>query len=486
MLTSNKSSEFQHGLPPMKHQVDDFTTSRDLKYYGILNEMGTGKSLVLIDTATWLFQSQEIDGVLIISDKGAYLNWEMVELPKCLKVPHRIHTYSSHMSTAETKKMQEMFLAKDDCLDILIINMEAFSGERADTVARAFINSHYVLICVDEATSIKNIKSQRSKSLIQLARYCDYRRIMTGTPITQSPLDLFSMCEFLEPGILGHRTFVGFRSEYAVMKQMNFGSRSFQTIAGYRNLEKLSAKIRTFTCRRTKTECLDLPEKVYEQIFIEQTPEQKKLYDDLKTYAMSQFEQGLLTTTSAITTVNKLHQINCGHVKLDDGTTIDIPNNRITALVELLEKISGKVLIWCAFQRDVELIMQRLYKTNEFGNGCYAVHYYGKTTQTERASSLQSFETDESCRWFVGTAATGGKGLTLTQATTTIYYSNSDSAEDRWQSEDRNHRKGQMNKVTYFDLITPKTVDGRILARLKQKKDIAYSVLDEFRDLLAG
>jgi len=481
MLTKNLVSEFTHGLEPMQHQRDIFNKSKDMKYYAQWWEMGTGKSLTLIDTIKYLFLKQEIDGAIIISDKGAYLNWPITELPKCLHgIKYRISTYSSSMKSDERKKMQEIMLAQDDVLDILVINVEAFSGEKAVDVAKQFINSHYMLIAVDEATSIKNVKSERTKNLMKLARLCDYRRILTGTPITQSPLDVFAQCEFLQPGLLGHRTFVGFRTEYAEMRQMCFGSRSFQQIVGYRHLDKLSAKLEPFSSRILKKDCLDLPEKVYETIYVEQTPEQKKLYDDLKTYAMSQFEQGLLTSTSAITTINKLHQINCGHVKLDDGNTIDIPNNRIPALLELLEKVQGKVLIWCAFQRDVELILAALN-----GMEHHAVHYYGKTTPEERARALQLFTTDSNCKWFVGTAATGGKGLTLIEATTTVYYSNSDSAEDRWQSEDRNHRKGQVNQVTYFDLVAPGTVDGKVLSRLKHKEDLAFQVLDKFRELVA-
>ncbi len=467
--------DFKHKLTPMHHQHAAFEHSREKKYYAIWWEMGTGKSKTLIDTWTWLFLKGEIDGVIVISDKGAYLNWPLTEIPiHQIDIPHRISVWDS------SKRVDDL-VGKDDCLDILVMNVEAFSGERAAAHAARFIESHYCLIAVDEATSIKSIKSERTKNLIKLARKCDYRRILTGTPITLSPLDLFSQCEFLESGLLGHRTFVGFRSEYAVMRQMSFGSRSFQQIVGYRNLDKLTKKLDPFSSRVLKKDCLDLPDKVYEKIYVEQSPEQKRLYDDLKTYAMSQFTQGLLTTTSAITTINKLHQINCGHVKLDDGTCIDVPNNRISALVDLLNKIPGKVLIWCAFQRDVELILAELINQKEG----YAVHYYGKSTVEDRERALKQFAGDPSCRWFIGTAATGGKGLTLIQATTTIYYSNSDSAEDRWQSEDRNHRKGQTNQVTYFDLVVPNTVDSKILKSLKAKEDIAYCVLDKFRDLLA-
>jgi len=476
MITKNLNHLWLPGLPQMQHQRDDFVRSRDLAYFGILNEMGTGKSLTLIDTITWLYMNQQIDGAIIVSDKGAYLNW-LVELKKCLIVNEayikvRTTVYSS-------AKPCEIPQGADDILDILIMNVEAFSGEKASIAANKFIDSHYTLICVDEATSIKGHKSARTKSLTKIARRCDCRRIMTGTPITRSPLDLFSMCEFLQPGILGHRSFVGFRTEYAVMQRMSFGSRSFDTIVGYRNLDKLSRKLESFTCRRTKAECLDLPDKVYEVVRVEHTDYQAQYYRMIREEAMIQFNQGLLTTTSAITAIQKLHQINCGHVSLDDGTVLLIPSNRVKILVELIEKIEGKVLIWCAFQRDVELILDAL-KEVKLG---YPVHYYGRTTEAERKRALELFSSDPRCLWFVGTAATGGKGLTLTQANYSIYYSNSDSGEDRWQSEDRNHRKGQTNKVTYIDLVVPNTVDEKKLKQLKQKKDLAHQVLDSLREM---
>jgi len=467
------TADHKHVMEPMHHQKSTLEVSKDMPYYAIWWEMGTGKSKTLIDTYSWLFLKREIDGVIIISDKGAYLNWPITEIPahQMKEIPHRISVWNSG------KKCPDL-IGQDDMLDILVMNVEAFSSERALEHAIRFTESHYCLIAVDEATSIKNIKSERTKNLISLGRLCDYRRILTGTPITLSPLDLFSQCEFLQPGLLGHRTFVGFRNEYAEMRTMCFGSRSFQQIVGYRNLDKLTKKIEPFSSRVLKKDCLDLPDKVYETVYVEQTAEQRKLYDDLKTYAMSQFEQGLLTSTSAITTINKLHQINCGHVKLDDGTCIDIPNNRIPMLLELIEKIPGKVLIWCAFQRDVQLIVEALTKVKR-----KPVHYYGDTSTEDRAEALQRFCHGDATD-FVGTSATGGKGLTLIQATTTIYYSNSDSAEDRWQSEDRNHRKGQTNQVTYFDMVVPNTVDSKILKALKRKEDLAFQVLDKFRDYL--
>lgn len=483
-------SPFHMRTDPYDHQRKEFERSRDMEYYGLFHEMGTGKSKILVDTIQWLFLKQEIDGVLIVSDKGAYLNWYFEEINKHLpELQQRLVYWSSYMNRPEQNKVNEILCAKNDCLDILCINVEALGFQpkkkqtRAFDVAKQFIQSHYTMMIVDESTSIKNPKADRTRACWELGAMCDYRRIATGTPITQSPLDLFGQCQFLKQGILGFHSFVAFRSYYAKMVTISMGSRSFQKIAGFQNLDELTTSIHPFTSRILKSECLDLPDKVYETIYVEQTPEQRTAYENLKEMSLLQFAQGLLTSTSALTTINKLHQINCGHVKLDDKTTIDIPSNRVNMVVNLLSDLDPKikVILWCNFQRDVELLMAALETIDDRR---YPVHYYGKTTDNDRLAALSMFKKDPLCSWFVGTAATGGKALTLVESNFTIYYSNGYNLEDRLQSEDRNHRIGQTSKVTYIDLICAGTVDQRIVKALKTKKDLASQVLDNFRELI--
>jgi SNF2 family DNA or RNA helicase len=481
-----KFSPHSHVVSPFDHQLQIFEKSRDMSHYALFWEMGTGKSKVILDTAMWLFLKQEIDGVVIVSDKGAYLNWSREEIPKHIgNIPVRVAEWSSAMRKEQHRQCEEILIARDDLLDIVVMNVEAFSSDRAFIYATQFIHGHYPMFVVDESTSIKNMRAERTKALVKLGSFCEYRRILTGTPITQSPLDLFAQCEFLKRGLLGFPGFVAFRAHHAIMERMYLGPNrpSFDRIIGYRNLDQLTEKIQHFSSRILKSECLDLPEKLYEVQHVDLTAEQRAAYDALKQTAIIQFEQGLLTSTSALTTINKLQQICCGHVNIDDRTCVDLPNYRVPALIELLEHLEAKCLIWCAFQRDVELIMNALYQRwhKEHKRG---VHYYGKSTPDERSNALMNFKNDPLCRWFVGTAATGGKGINLTEASYVIYYSNSYSLEDRLQSEDRAHRIGQTQKVTYIDITCPDTVDDRIVKALKDKQDLSHEVLDKFRELV--
>ena len=476
-----------HKFKPLDHQERFWRLSREMKYYGLFWDMGTGKSKTIIDTIAWLFLRGEIDGAVIISDKGCYMGWHDEEIAKHLPrgIQSRVAYWSSYMPSADKVRLKEIMAAQDDVLDFLCINVEAFSSGQAAGIVEQFIRMHYCLICVDEATSIKNHKSERTKQIMRLGKMCDYRRIATGTPITQSPLDLFSMCEFLQSGVLGFRSFVAFRAHYAVMKLVQMGPRAFMKICGFQRLDELTRRIQPFTSRVLKSECMDIPEKIYEKIYVEQTTEQEKLYQSLKQTALLQLDQGLLTSTSAITTINKLHQINCGHVKLDDGTVVDIPCDRVTQLVDLLEKLGEKAVIWCCFQRDVELILAAI-EERFADTDLYAVHYYGKTGEAERRLHLEKFKADHKCRWMVGTAATGGKGINGLQCVSRycIYYSNSYDLEDRLQSEDRLHRHGQKWAVTYFDFVCRGTVDAKILDSHKRKEDLSFEVLDKLRSIL--
>lgn len=476
-------------MSPYDHQEKVYQISKEMPYYGLFWEMGTCKTKPIIDTATHLFMNGELDGLIVISDNGCYRNWPIKEIPKHLplQVPSRQATWSSGMTRQERADFERLMVAQDDCLDIIYVNVEAFSGEKATAAVSQFVRNHYCMMVVDESTSIKNIKSERFKNIFAIGQMCDYRRIMTGTPITQSPLDLFAQCEFLKPGLLGYRSFVAFKSDFAIVKQVPSGRWHYDMILGYRNLEILYKLIQPFTSRLTKEECLDLPEKVYETIQVEQTPQQEEAYRNLKNLSLVQFQQGLLSSTTAIATILKLHQINCGHVKIDDHTVIDIPSNRAKVLIEQLDKLLPlKVVIWCRFQRDIQLISAAIKEHYE-KEKWYSVDYYGETTERDRDLHLYQFQNDPNCKWFVGTAATGGKGIDGLQNVCNyeIYYSNSYDQEDRAQSEDRLHRNGQKNNVTIIDLEVPNTVDTKIVESLKRKEDLAYQVLDHFRELIA-
>jgi SNF2 family DNA or RNA helicase len=368
-----------------------------------------------------------------------------------------------------------------DKLRIMIMNVEAFSTEKGVAYARTFLRVTSAFMAVDESTTIKTPNAKRTKSIIKVAREARYRRIATGSPVTKSPLDLYSQCEFLGPECLNSASFYAFQARYAILVERKLPTHTFKQIVGYRRLDELQEKLNGFSFRVTKDECLDLPDKIYTRRDVELTPEQKKYYDQMKLMALALVDGNLMSTNNALTQLMRLHQICCGHVKLDDGQQIDIPNNRITELLSVLEETSGKVIIWANYRRDIENIRLALQK--EYGMTSVAT-YYGDTEAEDRQNIVDQFQDPASeLRFFVGNPRTGGYGLTLTAAHTVIYYSNSFDLEVRLQSEDRAHRIGQTNKVTYVDLIAKDTVDEHIVKALRNKINIASQVLGEdFKD----
>ena len=484
MITERNKFPHQHSLTPFKHQEQEFHKTKNKKNWALFWEMGTGKSKVIIDTAVHLFNEGEIDGVLIIAPKGGYLNWRDSEIPAHLhsSIPHRIAIWASVMNKKEQWEYSQIIKPQDNLLDFFIINVEAMSSSRATIAIENFIKSHYVLGVVDESTTIKSMKAQRTKALLKLRDKMDYRRILSGTPITQNPLDLYSQTEFLSRGLLGFRTYTEFRSYYAIMMNITISAgRSFPKILGFRNLDNLRSDIQKFGSRITKKECLDLPEKIYEMWYVDHTPEQHQIYHQLRDEAVVSFENGEISSiTEALTAVLRLSQVNSGFLKGDDGGIHRIPSMRSQALIDVIKQVEGKVLIWARFHEDMNQIREAL--TNEFGPNSFGF-YYGETSDKQRAETLRRFRLDDTCRFFVGSQAAGGMSLTLTEASTVIYYTNDYSLHNRLQSEDRAHRIGQRNNVTYIDLVTPKTIDEKILKAIRSKKDLASSVLDDFREL---
>ena len=260
------------------------------------------------------------------------------------------------------------------------------------------------------------------------------------------------------------------------MLDRNFGGRRVQIVGGYKRLDELSEKLKPFSDRVLKEDCLDLPEKTYVERQVELTDEQKKTYETMKSAALALLKGKMATAPHVLTQLMRLHQITCGHLKNDDDTITEIKNNRIASLLELLEETEGKAIIWANYQRDVAQIIEHIEK--KYGKGSI-VDYYGLTPQEDRQDNIRKFQNDSNCRFLIGTPQTGGYGITLTQANTVIYYSNGYDLEKRLQSEDRAHRIGQKKTVTYIDLICEDTVDEKIVKALRDKINIASEVMGE-------
>ena len=478
-VLDSKINWYKFKTGPYVHQLDALERSWDKEYFAYFMEMGTGKSKVLIDNAAMLYSQGKINGLLIIAPKGVYKNWYEDQIP--IHLPEYINKKvvlwkSSDKTGEQIKKLNTLFQPGTD-FHILIMNVEAFSYDFGKEFARRFLDSHNAMMAVDESTSIKTPTANRTKNILKLRALAKYRRILTGSPVTNSPLDLFSQCQFLGPWLLKTDSYYDFRSRYAMMRTINLGSHSTNIVVGYRNLGELSKLIEPFSMRVLKDDCLDLPEKTFMKRQITMTPQQEKVYKAMKKYAMAQLEGKALTTNNVMVQLMRLHQILCGHFTADDGTIQDIPNHRVTELMEILSEVEGKVVIWSHYQRDIETILKAIRK--KYDRDDIVVDYYGKTSSEDRQDNIKKFQEDDNCRFFVGTTQTGGYGITLTAASTMVYYSNGYDLEKRLQSEARIDRIGQKYPMTYIDIVTEDTIDTKVVKALRKKLNIASDIMGE-------
>ena len=463
---------------PYAHQLTALEKSWDKTEYGYFMEMGTGKSKVLVDNMAMLYDKGKINGAIIVAPKGVYRNWYSQEIPNHLSshIQPKMVLWTALTSKKKDKEYQTLFETGHD-LHILIINVEALSTKKGLDFAAKFMRCHKTMLAIDESTTIKNPNAKRTKSILALGKEATYRRILTGSPVTKSPLDLYTQCGFLNSYLLGYDSFYAFRNRYANMIDRNFGGRRVQLIGSYKRLDELADKLKAFSYRVLKDDCLDLPDKVYIRREVDLTDEQSKAYSTMKSAALASLKGKMATAPHVLTQMMRLHQITCGHLRNDDGTITEIKNNRLKELVELLDEVEGKVIIWANYVYDIENIVKVI--TDEFGADSI-VQYYGAISSEQRQENIEKFQDPNSkARFFIGNPQTGGYGITLTCANTVVYYSNGYDLEKRLQSEDRAHRIGQNKSVTYVDFIAPKTIDEKIVKALRSKMNIANTIMDE-------
>ena len=469
---------YKFKTPPYKHQLKALKLSWEKSYFAYFMEMGTGKSKVLLDNISMLYDKGKINGALIVAPKGVVGTWYKQEIPTHLvdHIENKTVLWQANITKGQSKKLGTLFKTGEE-LHILIMNVEAFSTQKGVDFAAKFLSCHNCLMAIDESTTIKNPDAKRTKNICKLGQSAKYKRILTGSPITKSPLDLYKQCDFLEPELLGHSSYYTFRTRYAIMRTANFGGRSVQIVVGYRHLDELAETLKGFSYRVLKDECLDLPPKTFMKRIVKLTPEQEKVYKQMKHLALAEMEGKQMTTATVLTQLMRLQQINCGHFRADDGTIKEIKNNRIPELLDTLDEVHGKVVIWAHYQYDVETIVKHLKK--EYGDNCF-VTYYGKTPMKQRQDNIKKFQDLESpVRFLIGTTQTGGYGITLTAASTMIYYSNGYDLEKRQQSEARIDRIGQHFPMTYIDLMVEDSIDERIVKALRKKVNIATQIMGE-------
>ena len=469
---------------PYAHQSYAWEHSKDLDEFALFMDMGTGKSKVIIDNIAYLYDKGRIDSALIIAPKGTYQNWTRNEIPTHMP-DHIVVDTAAWYASPKKKEADKLnnILSPSHNLRVLVMNVEAFSSAKGVKYAETFMRcAGSTMMVVDESTTIKNPKAKRTKALVKTGIQAKFKRILTGEPVTRSPLDLYAQFQFLNPHLLGFSSYYTFRNRFSIMVDMKAGTRSFKKVVGYQRLTELNDAIQPHSYRIKKEECLDLPPKVYQYRYVDLSPEQKKLYKDLSDLAVTQLDGKVLSIDNVLTMMLRLHQITCGHYTSDEGEVIPVENNRISELLQVLGEAPDKVIIWANYIQDIKNIVECL--TKEYGPES-VVQYYGAVNQDDRNLAIERFQGDPTCKFFVGNPQTGSMGITLTAADTVVYYSNSYNLEHRLQSEDRAHRIGQNKSVTYVDIICPKTIDEKIVKALKAKKNIAQQVMgDEWKEWL--
>tara|TARA_R110000787_G_scaffold72629_3_gene161898 strand:- start:507 stop:1949 length:1443 start_codon:yes stop_codon:yes gene_type:complete len=471
---------FNFKTTPYEHQKTALEKSWTKENYAFFMEMGTGKTKVAIDNIGLLRIHEGITGVLIIAPKSVYTVWAYDEIKKHMSpdIDYSIYIWN----VDKPKRLKEAYKVNKD-LTIFCMNVEALSTTRGYKGAIEFLTKHKGMTIIDESTTIKNHKAIRTKNVLKLSGYSRYKRILTGSPITKSPLDLYTQCGFLSESLLGYSSYYTFRNRYCVTHRLDLGGGKYTEIPKYYvHLEELEEKLKTFSYRVTKDECLDLPPKQYAKRYVEMNEDQERVYRSLKQSAIAVIEDETVSYNNKLTEIIKLHQVGNGFVKTNDSELKEFKNPKLHALSDLIEESNGKMIIWANYIYNIENIIKFLQ--DKYGR-ISVVANYGAIDSKKRTIAMKRFQEDPECRFFVGNPTTGGFGLTLTAATNVVYFSNNFNYEVRRQSEDRAHRSGQTKTVLYTDIICKNTLDERILSSLSTKDKLATTTMgDEFKEWL--
>jgi len=465
--------KYPYKTKPYEHQRKALEASAEKVQWAYFMEMGTGKTKVTIDNIAYLFFQRKITAALIIAPKSVYTVWETeieTHFPDQLK--YKIYKWNIDKPSVYTKLNDY----KD--LRIFLINVEALSTKRGYEACVDYLTKNKLnFVALDESTTIKNRSAKRTKNILGLRKLARVRRILTGSPITKSPLDLFTQCQFLSPELLGFSSYLAFRNRYAEMTDIPVGSGRYISVPKYyKRLEELEIRLQQFSTRIRKDQCLDLKPKVRQKRYIELEGESKSIYNRLRTMALAIVEDSTISFSNKLTEIIKLHQVCNGFTKNDDGEIMSLHECKINALEEIINETDGKIIIWANYIHNIKQIIMFLKK--KYGEES-VVSIYGEVNVEDRKKAVERIQTDEKTRFMVGNPTTGGFGLTLTACNTVIYFSNNYNLEVRMQSEDRAHRMGQKGSVVYIDIVAKNTLDEAIMKALTKKGQIAAKTLGE-------
>jgi SNF2 family DNA or RNA helicase len=465
--------KYPYKTKPYDHQRVALNSSANENQWAYFMEMGTGKTKVTIDNFAYLYLKNKINSVLIIAPKSVYTIWEN-EIET--HIPNNIKYKIFKWNIDKPKDYASLNKTKD--FRIFLINVEALSTKRGLDACADYLSKNTLnFVVLDESTTIKNRSAKRTKNILRLRSLSHIRRILTGSPITKSPLDLYTQCQFLSPELLGFTSYLTFRNRYAEMADLPVGSGRFIQIPKYyKRLDELEDKLKGFSTRIRKDQCLDLKPKIRQRRYIELEGKNKALYNRLREHALAIVEDSTISFSNKLTEIIKLHQVCNGFTKDDDGKILQLHDQKIDALKEILDETDGKVIIWANYLWNIHQIKHELMvKYGERSTVCI----FGEVSVEDRRQAVKRIQEDPETRFLVANPTTGGFGLTLTACNTVIYYSNNYNLEVRMQSEDRAHRLGQKGSVVYVDIVAKNTLDEAIMKSLINKGKIAAKTLGE-------
>lgn len=478
-------SGFEFKVVPFDHQRKIFEERRYLEGDALFLEQGTGKSKVCLDQIAAHYLDGLIDAALILAPNSVKLNWVTDEVPAHLHegvaAKTEVFCWSSQKASTNAHQRALEALLTYPGLSILVMNYEGFMSSKGKAFAKRFLTKRKVFYVLDESRRIKTPGAKRTKTILASAQYAAYRRILTGTPYSQGPFDIYAPIKFIWPDFWkrnGLGDFYAFKTFFGIFEKGFNGQtgKEYDSLVGYQNLDTLHRLMQKISVRVLKEDVFDLPPKLYSTRYYEPTKEQRRMYSDLVDDFLAILSDGReVAAPLAIVRLLRLQQVLCGYAatnKLDgdilspEMELVDLKegNPRLDLLREICEDTPHKAIIWARFKRDIDKIAEML--------GDRAVTYDGRVKDAQRIENKKAFQEGDA-QFFVANPAAAGEGLTLHAAKTVIYYNNTFKLDERLQSEDRVHRAGLKHAVQYIDLVAPDTIDVEVLNALKQKIDVS-------------
>lgn len=485
--------DFDFHTEPYGHQQTGLDAVHGAEFFGLLFETGTGKTKVLVDEFRWAADERAATGrgglkVLVVCPRTLRKNW-LKEIRKHLPPDY---DYWSKRIRGGNGGLRDMLAGVQSDAPLKVW---AISFDSVDSHLDALQKMKFHVCVLDESTHIKNSGAKRTGACWKLGETTDRRFILTGTPVANTILDLWSQFQFLRPGILGYDSFSAFKRRYADLRRTEAG---YDQIKGWKRLDELKERMAKCSFVVKKSECLDLPPKNYTTRHTEMSKQQEALYKEMIQFFVASLDEdfhpdGTAKAQIILTKFLRLSQICSGFLKTESGKEVRITgaDGKREALGEILDSVDPdhKIIVWARFRHDVEYISSYLTKRR-----IAHVRVTGGQSENERDRSVQSFNwedeaarplrgKDRGARVLIGEPGCGGMGLTLLGSekrpcTDVVYWNNDFSLLKRVQSEDRCHRIGLKRPVTYHDLVIEGTIEERIAEMLQAKKELGEYMKD--------